>query len=97
MAQLVAGSPVCKVLCKQIRKHLPQGLPPSDYEKTQKTKQGEGRDSSTTNIVCIISNSPSATKTATERNYDELFYTCPELSIERKEKASPSKMNSHIC
>lgn len=28
MAQLVPGSPVCKVPCKQIRKHLPQELPP---------------------------------------------------------------------
>lgn len=38
------------------------------------------------NIVCIISNSPSATNTATVRNYDELRYTCQELSIETKEK-----------
>lgn len=28
MAQLVPGSPVCKVLCKEVRKCLPQDLPP---------------------------------------------------------------------
>lgn len=41
------------------------------------------------NIVCIISNSPSATNTAIVRNYDELRYTCQELSIETKEKKNP--------
>lgn len=97
MAQLVPGNPVCKVLCKQVRKCLPQDLPPYHYEKTQKIKQREGRGSSKMNVVCIISNSPSATNTATEGNYDELFYICLELSIERKEKASPSKMNSYSC
>lgn len=47
------------------------------------------------NIVCIISNSPSATNTATVRNYDELRYTCQELSIETKEKKTLSFKSEH--
>lgn len=68
-------------------------------KRHKRQKQSEGRSSSEMNIVCIISNSPSATNTAIVRNYDELRYTCQELSIETKEKKkpSPSKVNTHIC
>lgn len=67
-------------------------------KRHKRQKQSEGRGSSEMNTVCIISNSPSATSTATVRNYDELRYTCQELSIETKEeKPSPSKVNTQIC
>lgn len=39
------------------------------------------------NIVCIISNSPSATNTATEKNYDELFHNAKSEAL--KEKKMP--------
>lgn len=47
------------------------------------------------NTVCITSYFPSATNTATVRNYDELCYTCQELSTERK-TVPPSEMNTCI-